>query len=339
MIDLRSDTVTKPSPHMYEAMAIAELGDDVYGGDPTIIELEETVADMLGSEAGMYVTSGTQSNFTAVLTHCERGEEYIIDEDYHVYKSEAVGTAALGGIIPQTMPVLDDGSVDLAVMEARIKVEDMHYPRTKLVCFENTHNGKALSPEYMGQATAMAKSNGLACHLDGARLMNAAIAHGCSAKDLTKGFDTVSLCLSKGLGAPVGSVLVGGADFIKEARRARKMLGGGLRQAGILAACGLVAVREQVDRLAEDHRLAARLASELAQIPEITTEPQGANTNMVFIHVDGAHRLSLQAHMESRGIKIGGRAPTFRLVLHRDIKEVDIATTVSAMAEYFRDAT
>ncbi|MBL6598889.1 MAG: low-specificity L-threonine aldolase [Alphaproteobacteria bacterium] len=338
MIDLRSDTVTKPSPRMYEAMATAEVGDDVYGDDPTINELEETVADMLGFEAGMYVTSGTQSNFAAVLTHCGRGEEYIIGEAYHVYRAEAVGTAALGGIIPQTVPVLDDGSVDLAVMESRIKSEDMHFPRTKLICFENTHNGKALSPDYMGQATALAKANGLASHLDGARLMNAAIANGCSPKDLTKGFDTVSLCLSKGLGAPVGSVLVGSKDFVQEARRARKMLGGGMRQAGILAACGLVAVREQVDRLADDHRLAARLASELAQIPEITTEPQGANTNMVFIQVDGAHRDGLAAHMESRGVKIGGRPPTFRLVVHRDISEADIATTVGAMADYFRDA-
>jgi threonine aldolase len=337
MIDLRSDTVTKPSPRMYEAMATAEVGDDVYGDDPTIIELEETVADMLGFEAGMYVTSGTQSNFTAVLTHCGRGEEYIIGEGYHIYKAEAVGTAALGGIIPQTVPVLDDGSVDLAVVESRIKSDDMHFPRTKLICFENTHNGKSLPPEYMAEATGLAKKHGLASHLDGARLMNAAVANQCSPKDLTRGFDTVSLCLSKGLGAPVGSVLVGTADFIKEARRARKMLGGGMRQAGILAACGLVAVREQVDSLAEDHKLAARLASELAQIPEITTEPQGANTNMVFIQVDGAQRDGLQAHMLSKGIKIGGRPPTFRLVVHRDIKEADIATTVGAMAEYFRD--
>ena len=338
MIDLRSDTVTKPSPEMYQAMATAEVGDDVYGDDPTINELEETVADILGFEAGLFVTSGTQSNFTAMLTHCGRGEEYIIGEAYHIYRAEAVGTAALGGIIPQTVPVLDDGSIDLDVVEARIKPDDMHFPRTKLICFENTHNGKPLSPDYMAAGTALAKKHGLACHLDGARLMNAAIAHDCTPKDLTRGFDTVSLCLSKGLGAPVGSVLSGTRDFIKEARRARKMLGGGLRQAGILAACGLVAVRQQVDRLADDHRLAARLASELAQIPEITTEAQGAHTNMVFIKVDGAHRGGLQAHMKANGVLIGGRPPTFRLVVHRDIEEADIATTVSAMAAYFRDA-
>ncbi len=338
MIDLRSDTVTRPSPEMYDAMASAELGDDVYGDDPTVIELQEIVADMLGFEAGLFVTSGTQSNFTAVLTHCGRGEEYIIGEAYHVYRAEAGGTAALGGVVPQTVPVLDDGSIDLDTVEARIKTEDVHFPRTRLICFENTHNGKALSPDYMAAATGLAKMHGLACHLDGARLMNAAIANRCGPKDLTRGFDTVSLCLSKGLGAPVGSVLVGSAAFIEEAKRARKMLGGGMRQAGILAACGLVAVRRQIDRLADDHRLASRLASELAQIPGIETEPQGANTNMLFIRVADDHRSALQAHMKSSGILIGGRPPTFRLVIHRDVGEGDIAATASAFAAYFRDA-
>ena len=227
MIDLRSDTVTKPTPEMYDAMAKAVVGDDVYGDDPTINELEQTVAEMLGFEAGMFVTSGTQSNFTALLTHCGRGDEYIIGETYHVYKSEAVGTAALGGIIPQTIPVKNDGSVDIDLIESKIKPEDMHFPRTKLICFENTYNGKALSPDYMTTAANVASKHGLSSHLDGARLMNAAIAYGCSPKDLTRGFTTVSLCLSKGLGAPVGSVLTGKSDFIKEARRARKMLGGG----------------------------------------------------------------------------------------------------------------
>ena len=338
MIDLRSDTVTKPSPEMYKAMITAKVGDDVYGDDPTIKELEETVADMLGFEAGLFVTSGTQSNFTAVLTHCGRGEEYIIGEAYHVYRAEAVGTAALGGIIPQTVPVEEDGSIDLVAAEARIKVEDVHFPRTKLICFENTHNGKPLSPEYMSAGSALAREHGLACHLDGARLMNAAIAHDCSPKDLTSGFDTVSLCLSKGLGAPVGSVLVGSHIFIAEARRARKMLGGGMRQAGILAACGLVAVRNQVDRLAEDHQLASELARELAQIPDVATEPQGANTNMVFIQVDSAHRDALQGYLKERNILIGGRPPTFRLVVHRDITKHDIVTTVSTIANYFREA-
>jgi len=336
MIDLRSDTVTKPTAEMYKAMSEAAVGDDVYGDDPTINELEETVADLLGFEAGLFVTSGTQSNFTALLTHCGRGDEYIIGETYHVYKSEAVGTAALGGIIPQTIPVEEDGSVSINLIEAKIKPDDIHFPRTKLVCFENTYNGKALSPDYMKKASDVASKHGLSSHLDGARLMNAAIANRCSPKDLTRGFTTVSLCLSKGLGAPVGSVLTGSSNFIKEARRARKMLGGGMRQAGILAACGLVAVKTQIDRLEEDHRLASRLATELSQIPDIQTEPGGANTNMVFITVPDQHRDPLKAFLKNKGILIGGRPPTFRLVIHRDIDGKDIPTTVAAFAEYFR---
>jgi threonine aldolase len=337
MIDLRSDTVTKPTPEMYDAMAKAVVGDDVYGDDPTINELEQTVAEMLGFEAGMFVTSGTQSNFTALLTHCGRGDEYIIGETYHVYKSEAVGTAALGGIIPQTIPVKNDGSIDIDLIESKIKPEDMHFPRTKLICFENTYNGKALSPDYMTKAANVASKHGLSSHLDGARLMNAAVAYGCSPKDLTRGFTTVSLCLSKGLGAPVGSVLTGKSDFIKEARRARKMLGGGMRQAGILAACGLVAVQTQIDRLEEDHRLASRLATELAQIPEVQTTPEGANTNMIFIEVPEADRDPLKEFLKQNGILIGGRPPTFRLVLHRDIKEKDIPIIVSVFYKYFRN--
>ncbi len=336
MIDLRSDTVTRPSPEMYQAMMNAEIGDDVYGDDPTVNELEETVADILGFESGLFVTSGTQSNFTAVLTHCGRGDEYIIGDAYHVYRAEAVGTAALGGVIPQTVPVLNDGSIDLTNAKSLIKTDDVHFPRTKLLCFENTHNGKPLSPGYMASGTEVAKQNNLACHLDGARLMNAAIAYKCDPKELTRGFDTVSLCLSKGLGAPVGSVLVGSQAFIKEARRARKMLGGGMRQAGILAACGLVAVRHQINRLEDDHILAARLASELSQIPEVSTESNGANTNMVFIEVDISHRDRLQQFLKSKGILIGGRPPTFRLVVHRDINESDIVTTVRAISDYFR---
>ncbi|MDA0231632.1 MAG: low-specificity L-threonine aldolase, partial [Proteobacteria bacterium] len=241
MIDLRSDTVTKPSSEMYEAVNTAELGDDAYGEDPTVNELETTVSNILGFEAGLFVTSGTQSNLSAVLSHCGRGDEYVIGEAYHIYRAEGVGTAALGGVIPQTVPVLADGSIDLNEVEAKIKPDDAHFPRTKLICFENTHNGKPLSSDYMAAATSFAKRNGLACHLDGARLMNAAIAQNCAPKDLARGFDSVSLCLSKGLGAPAGSVLSGNFAFIKEARRWRKMLGGGMRQSGILAACGLVA--------------------------------------------------------------------------------------------------
>ena len=337
MIDLRSDTVTKPSPEMYEAMANAKVGDDVYRDDPTIIELEELVADTLGFEAGLFVTSGTQSNFTSVLTHCGRGEEYIIGEGYHIYKSEAVGTAALGGVIPQTVPVLEDGSIDIEVAIGKVKSDDMHFPRTKLLCLENTYNGKPLSPKYMQRAPAAARKVNLRSHLDGARLMNAAIANKCTPRELASSFDTVSLCLSKGLGAPVGSVLVGNQDFINEARRVRKMLGGGMRQAGILAACGIVAMKNQVDRLIQDHALAARLASELAQIPDIETEPQGANTNMVFIKVEHKHRAPLQNFLKEEGILIGGRPPTFRLVLHRDITENDVNKTVSSIAKFFRE--
>jgi len=213
----------------------------------------------------------------------------------------------------------------------------MHFPKTKLICVENTHNGKALSADYMNSVTNIAKQNNLAAHLDGARLMNAVVANQCSVKDLTNGFDSVSLCLSKGLGAPVGSVLVGTKDFIKEARRVRKMLGGGMRQAGLLAACGLVAIESQVDRLAEDHIFASRLASELAQIPEVRTEPHGANTNMVFIEVNEEHRKKLQDFLMGEGIIIGGRPPTFRLVVHRDIDENDINKTIKSIAKFFRN--
>ena len=338
MIDLRSDTVTQPSQEMHEAINTATLGDDGYRDDPTVIELETTVSEMLGFEAGLFVTSGTQANLTAVLTHCERGDEYLTGENYHVYRAEGVGTAALGGVIPQTVPVLLDGSVDLNEVEAKIKPDDEHFPRTRLICFENTHNGKPLTPEYMGAGTAVAKHNGLACHLDGARLMNAAVAQDCSPKDLTDGFDTVSLCLSKGLGAPAGSILSGSLAFINEARRWRKMLGGGMRQSGILAACGLVAIRTQVDRLAEDHALAARMASGLAQIPEVETDPQGANTNMVFIKVHSIVRTPLLAHLKSKGILVGGRPPFLRLVVHRDIQESDINATVDTIAQFFRVA-
>ena len=337
MIDLRSDTVTKPSPEMYEAMANAEVGDDVYGDDPTINELEELVAGTLGFEAGLFVTSGTQSNFTSVLTHCGRGDEYIIGESYHIYKSEAVGTAALGGVIPQTVPVLEDGSIDIDAAMGKVKSDDMHFPRTRLLCLENTYNGKPLPPDYMKRATTAAKKHKLHSHLDGARLMNAAIANRCTPKELADSFDTVSLCLSKGLGAPVGSVLVGKKDFINEARRVRKMLGGGMRQAGILAACGVVAIKNQVDRLIQDHALAARLASELAQIPDVETEPQGANTNMVFIKVKQEYRAPLQNFLKQEGVLIGGRPPTFRLVLHRDIKEGDVNKTVASIAKFFRE--
>ena len=314
VVDLRSDTVTQPSAAMRAAMAAAEVGDDVYGEDPTVNRLENACATLLGFEAGLFVASGTQSNLAALLTHCGRGDEYIAGQDAHAYRFEGGGAAAFGGIQPQPLPFQDDGTLDLADVALAIKPDDDHFARTKLICVENTQAGKALSPAYFANVRALADQTGLKVHLDGARLFNAVVALGCAPRDFGRSCDSVSVCLSKGLGAPAGSVLCGRADFVRAARRWRKVLGGGMRQAGILAAAGLHALTHHVERLEEDHRRAEVLARGLRN-RGLDAE---RHTNMVF--VAGFDTAAGIAHMAASGVRISGS----RWVLHRDVDDADV---------------
>ena len=284
-LDLRSDTVTWPTEAMRHAMATAVVGDDVYGEDPTVNELEALAADMLGHEAGLFVTSGTQGNLIALLTHCQRGEEAIMGEDAHTYLWEAGGMAVLGGIVPKTLPTDAFGRLSADQIIAQINPPDYHKPRTKLICTENSsggNHGAAIPPAYFATLRHIADQHHLRLHLDGARLFNATTALGIAPPAITRYVDSVSICLSKGLCAPVGSVLVGSRTFIDEARRHRKLLGGGMRQAGVLASAGLIALRQMTQRLAEDHATAAQLAQGLAALPHIEIDPHMVQTNMVF---------------------------------------------------------
>ncbi len=321
MIDLRSDTVTRPSPAMREAMATAEVGDDVWGDDPTVTALERATAELLGKEAGLYVPSGTQSNLCALMAHCQRGDEYIVGDNAHTYRFEAGGGAVLGSIQPQPVRTLDDGRLDLEHVAAVVKPADSHFARSRLLCLENTHDGKVLPLEHLAEAAEVARGHQLGLHLDGARLWNAAVALGVAPAAVAEVFDTVSVCLSKGLGAPVGSVLVGRADLVDQARRWRKMLGGGMRQAGVIAAGGLYALEHNIDRLADDHANAERLAEGLAKIDGVTVT--GQNTNMVFARFDvdpEPVREALAAN--DMLVAINGRAS--RMVTHLDVSAPDI---------------
>lgn len=320
--DLRSDTVTKPTPAMRQRMMTAEVGDDVWGEDETIIQLEHTLARQAGMETGLFMPSGTQSNLVALLTHCGRGDEYIVGQQAHTYKYEGGGAAALGGIQPQPLNMTAFGGLDLNDITSAVKPDDMHFARTRLLCLENTMQGKVLPVDYLQQAHALGRHHGLSLHLDGARVFNAAVALGCPLHDITRWFDTVSICLSKGLGAPVGSVLLGPADFIKRARRWRKVTGGGMRQAGILAAAGLYALEHHVDRLADDHRRASMLAQRLLRAGYVLEPPQ---TNMIFLDATQLPREKLAVWLAKHGVKAEciGR-PTIRLVTHLDISDSDI---------------
>jgi threonine aldolase len=331
-VDLRSDTVTKPGSQMRAAMAAAQVGDDVYGEDPTVIALQNRAAKMLGKDAALFVPSGTQSNLTAVLTHCARGDEYIAGDTYHIYCSEAAGAAVLGGIAPFAIRPNPRGGLDAKAVVAAMKNEDIHYPRSKLLCLENTVHGRAQSAEEMNAAIAPARKRGLAAHLDGARLFNAAVALGCRADELTRDFDSVSLCLSKGLGAPVGSVLCGDAAFIKRAKRNRKILGGGMRQAGVLAAAGIYALEHHIARLADDHSRAQKIAAGLAAF----MEADYSGTNMVFAFPKPSERAPLIAHLAGRGVLVGGRGDAIRIVVHLDISDDDADFAVGAFGEFFR---
>lgn len=333
-IDLRSDTVTRPTAAMRAAMLLAEVGDDVYGEDPTVNALQQRLADDLGFAAGLFVPSGTQSNLIALMAHCQRGDEYLVGMDAHTYKYEGGGAAVLGSIQPQPLVQDEDGTLPLETVERAIKPLDAHYARTTLLCLENTWHGRALPLDYLADARALCDRRGLALHLDGARLYNAAVACGVPASVITRHFDSVSVCLSKGLGAPVGSVLLGSAALIDTARRWRKVAGGGMRQAGILAAAGLHALDHHVAALADDHSRAAALADALQDLPELSVI--GQFTNMVFVQVPGERIAALAAHMDAAEVRLSINATGgIRLVLHRDIDDDGVARATAAMRAFF----
>ena len=332
LIDLRSDTVTRPTPAMREAMGVAEVGDDVFGDDATVARLEELAAGLLGKEAGMFVPSGTQSNLCAMLAHCARGDEYIGGQSAHTYLFEGGGAAVLGSIQPQPLDQEPDGTLAFDKIAGLVKPDDFHFARTRLLCLENTTWGKVLPLDYLQAVGGFAVKHGLALHLDGARIFNASVASGESAATLAEPFESVSLCLSKGLGAPVGSVLVSSGSFIKETKRWRKMLGGGMRQAGILAAAGIHALEHHIDRLADDHDNARRLSDGLSLIPGLRVDP--VQTNMVFVEACGDHVATLSERLQDQGVLIGGyTGGKMRLVTHLDVLGSDIETVIGAFGE------
>ena len=338
-LDFRSDTVTRPSAAMRAAIAAADVGDDVYGDDPTVNALEALGAKMLGKEAALYATSGTQTNLLALMSHCGRGDEYIVGQTAHTYKYEQGGAASLGGIVPQPIEFEEDGSLDLAKIEAKIKADDIHFARSTLLCLENTVGGKVLSLEYQAEAAAFARRKGLKLHLDGARIYNAAVKQGVDVKEISRHYDSVSVCLSKGLGAPVGSLLCGPADFILRARRWRKALGGGMRQAGMIAAGGIYALEHNIGRLAQDHANAAWLAQALAAIPQLEVMPGSGETNMVFVRFrDPAATSSTQlaafkTFMKERGILVSPGNP-MRIVTHLDVDRAACERLVSEISAW-----
>lgn len=331
-IDLRSDTVTRPGKGMREAMMMARVGDDVYQEDPTVLALEQQTSRLLGKQAGLFVSSGTQSNLLAMLVHCQRGEEYIAGANYHSFCDEAGGASALGGIVAFPLPVDNTHALSVKQIRSAIKPDDSHYPITRLLCLENTVSGQEQPTAHTNALSDVAHAHELKVHLDGARLMNAAIALSQPVSELAASVDSVSICLSKGLGAPVGSVLVGTDSFIRRARRLRKMLGGGTRQAGVLAACGLYALESNVDRLAEDHANAKHLAEGLGALQQISVHHA---TNMVFMRLDESQINPLADYLARRNILIGRQQPEVRLVTHLDISAEDINTVVDAISEYF----
>ena len=328
LIDLRSDTVTRPTREMRDAMANAQVGDDVYGEDPTVNQLELLTAGMAGMEAGIFVSSGTQSNLLALLSHCERGDEYIAGQDAHTYRYEGGGAAVFGSIQPQPCPFNERGELDLDLVKQLIKPIDNHFARTRLLCLENTQGGKVLSLDYLKRARQMSLTNGLGLHLDGARVFNAAVQLGVNLADIACHADSISICLSKGLGAPIGSVLCGNRGLIDKARRWRKVLGGGMRQSGIIAAAGIYALEHHVDRLAIDHRHATEIASGLQDIAGI--QVLSVNTNMVMIGTQAGDFTALRNHLARHDILISGG----RLVTHLDIADADILRILSAFSSF-----
>ncbi len=335
IVDFRSDTVTRPSDAMRKAIASAAVGDDVYHDDPTVNQLEQKVAELLGKEAAIFVSSGTQSNLIALLTHCGRGDEYIGGNSYHISYYEAGGAAVLGGISPRHLQVNEFGGLSAKQVQGAINADDPHFARSKLVCLENTFNGMVQDQHEINRIIDVAMVNNLATHLDGARLMNAVVASGKNADRLVERFDTVSLCLSKGLGAPVGSVLAGPADFICRARYNRKLLGGGLRQAGVLAAAGLYALENNIERLADDHCRAKKLAAGLAAIEELSVDLEKVHTNMVFADVAPEHSMGLYEHLLAKGILVDGGGTTVRFVCHYDVDDEAVERLIDETARHF----
>jgi threonine aldolase len=329
-IDLRSDTVTRPSAGMRAAMAAAEVGDDVYGDDPTVNRLEALAAEKFGFERALFFATGTQSNLAALMTHCARGDEYLVGQDAHTYKYEQGGAAVLGSIQPQPLDNEPDGSIALTRIARAIKPLDIHFARSRVLALENTIGGRVLPMSYVQAATELAHSRGLATHLDGARLFNAVVKLGVDASEAVRGFDSVSVCLSKGLGAPVGSVLLGSRDFVTQARRWRKALGGGMRQAGILAAAGIYALDHHVARLAEDHANAAFLADGLRALGFAVEPPQ---TNILYVNIASAEVQGLARHLAAQGI-IASVALHTRLVTHLDVTRADLQRVIETFDAY-----
>jgi threonine aldolase len=335
-IDLRSDTVTLPSPEMRAAMASADLGDDVYGEDPTVNRLERLAAEMLGKEAALFVASGTMSNLVALLTHCGRGDEAIVGSEAHVLHYEVAGAAGLGGIQLRTVPNDARGRLDPADVRSLIRGENVHNPHTALVCLENTHNrcgGAALSAADIDAVADVAHEGGCAVHIDGARIFNAAVALGISVAELSRGADSIGFCLSKGLSAPVGSLLCGSGAFVERARKNRKLVGGGMRQAGVLAAAGLVALDAMIDRLADDHRNARRLAQGLARIPGLRIDADAIETNIVIFEVEGREVGDFLAEIRRLGVLAGSSGPgRVRMVTHYGIEAAHIDDALTQIA-------
>ena len=339
-VDLRSDTVTQPTPAMRAAMLAAPVGDDVFGDDPSVQALQARIADITGKEAALFMPSGTQSNLCALLAHCERGDEYIVGQLAHTYRYEGGGAAVLGSIQPQPLTQGATGEMQLADIEAAIKPDDPHFARTRLLCLENTWNGHPMTLAYLAQATDRARTHGLATHLDGARLFNAAVAtpeagaDACAAaRRIASYFDSVSVCFSKGLGAPVGSALCGSQALIARALRWRKMLGGGMRQSGLLAAAATYALEHHLDRLADDHALAQRLAQGLAGLNGVTV--RSAQTNIVFIDVAHGQGPALLAHLAQHGVLATGLIG-LRFVTHLDVNEAGIDYALACIHEFFQ---
>ncbi|MCQ4053227.1 low-specificity L-threonine aldolase [Aeromonas jandaei] len=332
-IDLRSDTVTQPTDAMRQAMLHAEVGDDVYGEDPSVNALEAYGAKLLGKQAALFVPSGTMSNLLAVMSHCQRGEGAILGAGAHIYRFEAQGSAVLGSVALQPLPMQRDGTLAFDDIKAALAPDDAHFVQTRLICLENTHNGKVLPLSYLQEMGAFVAKHGLKLHLDGARLFNAAVASDTPAEVIAAPFDSISICLSKGLGAPVGSLLVGDRDFIARARRLRKMVGGGMRQAGMLAQAGLFALEQHVARLADDHRRAKRLAEGLAALPGIELDLSLVQSNMVFLRLAKGEPAQLLAFMKERGILFSGYGE-LRLVTHLQINDDDIEEVIDAFTEY-----
>jgi threonine aldolase len=339
IIDLRSDTLTKPTPSMRQAMAYADVGDDVFGEDPTVNRLEEMAAERMQKEAAIFVASGTMANIVSQMAHCGRGDEIIIGDQAHIFFYEQGGSAALGGIHPRTIKTEPDGTLSLGAIEASIRPDNVHFPITRLIAIENTHNrcnGSPIKPEYMEAVSALARRFQLKIHVDGARIFNAAVALNTTAADLVTVADSVSFCLSKGLAAPVGSLVCGSKAFIAKARRVRKVLGGGMRQAGVLAAAGIVALTEMVDRLAEDHENAKVLSVGLSEIKGLRVDPDRVFTNIVYMDVTGRGltESDLSVRLETEGVRLIPVGPQrLRAVTHYHITREDVNETLKIVSK------